>query len=166
MHTIYRIYVVLEHLDFLHQGELPDGVFTHFEQLEHEYIGYQSLTDVPKSILAFEETDINYQHLKDKPIWEIIDALRNSSNIYAKCQLWGLLLKREGPHYEVNGYTVQSALHDLYHQAGVLRYWRAVRYCSSLLNHTVDSISPFITTVLVNGKQVCHFIYFVESFKY
>nr|CAD7197061.1 unnamed protein product [Timema douglasi] len=37
---------------------------------------------------------------------------------------------------------------------GCLRYWPAVRYCSSLLRHTVDSISPFITTVLVNGKQL------------
>lgn len=43
---------------------------------------------------------------------------------------------------------------QLYHRAGALRYWRAVRYCSSLLHHIVDSISPFITTVLVNGKEV------------
>lgn len=54
----------------------------------------------------------------------------------------------------MNGTTALEALKGLYHSAGVLRHWRAVRYCSSLLNHTVDSISPFITTVLVNGKQV------------
>lgn len=55
---------------------------------------------------------------------------------------------------QVNGASALEALKSLYHSAGVLRHWRAVRYCSSLLNHTVDSISPFITTVLVNGKQV------------
>lgn len=55
---------------------------------------------------------------------------------------------------QVNGTNALESLKSLYHSAGVLRHWRAVRYCSSLLNHTVDSISPFITTVLVNGKQV------------
>lgn len=37
-------------------------------------------------------------------------------------------------------------------QAGSLRHWSAVRLCSSLLFQLVDSISPFITTVLVHGK--------------
>ena len=50
--------------------------------------------------------------------------------------------------------NVYQALTQLYHRAGALRYWRAVRYCSSLLHHIVDSISPFITTVLVNGKEL------------
>lgn len=45
-------------------------------------------------------------------------------------------------------------LKGIYHRAGCLRHWAAVRYVSSLLHHTVDSISPFITAVLVHGKQV------------
>lgn len=64
------------------------------------------------------------------------------------------MLNREGPHYEINGTTVHSLLTNLYYRAGTLRYWRGVRYCSSLMKHIVDSISPFITTVLVNGKQI------------
>ena len=92
---------------------------------------------------------------------DIIEALRHMDSLYCQCQLWGIILNREGPDYEINGETVFDALTKLYHRAGTLRYWRAVRYCSSLLHHTVDSISPFITTVLVNGKQVstnlfCH----------
>lgn len=75
-------------------------------------------------------------------------------SIYCQCQLWGIILDREGLNYEINGETVYDSLNSLYHRAGTLRYWRAVRYCSSLLHHTVDSISPFITTVLVNGKQL------------
>lgn len=75
-------------------------------------------------------------------------------SIYCQCQLWGIVMEREGPLYTVNNYTVQQALAQLYHRSGSLRYWRAVRYCSSLLHHIVDSISPFITTVLVNGKEV------------
>lgn len=85
---------------------------------------------------------------------DIIETLKQSESLYIQCQLWGILLNREGPDYEINGQTVNDALTSLYHRAGTLRYWRVVRYCSSLLHHTVDSISPFITTVLVNGKQV------------
>jgi len=51
-------------------------------------------------------------------------------------------------------FSVRDNLRALYQQAGSLRFWMGVRYCSSLLNHTVDSISPFITGVLVKGKQV------------
>lgn len=54
----------------------------------------------------------------------------------------------------INSILVGDHLRSLYQQAGGLRYWMVVRYCSSLLNHTVDSISPFITGVLVKGKQV------------
>lgn len=74
--------------------------------------------------------------------------------MYAKCQLFGFLLKREGLNFKVNDYTVEKHLQSLYHQAGCLRHWAVVRYTSSLLSHNVDSISPFITAVLVHGKQV------------
>lgn len=30
--------------------DLPVDTFEHFKQLEHEYIGYQSLTDVPRMV--------------------------------------------------------------------------------------------------------------------
>lgn len=46
-----------------------------------------------------------FQHLETKPIWEVIDAIRGSSGLHAKCQLFGILLKREGPNYDVNGLT-------------------------------------------------------------
>jgi hypothetical protein len=87
----------------------------------------------------------------------------------------GVLLKREGPHYEFSGLTgifllnilwaiynlctkiVLEHLRGLYNYAGGLHCWQVVRYCSSLLGHTVDSISPFITAVLVHGKQVSQF---------
>lgn len=45
-------------------------------------------------------------------------------------------------------------MQNLYHKAGCLRHWAAVRYTSSTLHHNVDSISPFITAVLVHGKQL------------
>ncbi|XP_053605602.1 probable phosphorylase b kinase regulatory subunit beta isoform X3 [Plodia interpunctella] len=143
----------MEHLDFMSQGEFPSEMFTQFKQLEHEYIGYQSLTDVPRT-LTYREDTISYDTYKHRSTPDVVSALRATDNIYAQCQLLGILLEREGPMYEVNGSTALDSLKSLYQTAGVLRHWRAVRYCSSRLNHTVDSISPFITTVLVNGKQL------------
>lgn len=156
----------------MNQSDLSDKENA-FAQINHEYIGYQSLTDVPKALTYVEEkisvevsarqedsltnnllTLIILQHYNHKPTHEIIEALRNTESVYCLCQLWGILLNREGPHFEVNGLSVTQALTQLYHRAGSLRYWRAVRYCSSLLHHIVDSISPFITTVLVNGKEL------------
>nr|XP_021206842.1 probable phosphorylase b kinase regulatory subunit beta isoform X3 [Bombyx mori]XP_021206843.1 probable phosphorylase b kinase regulatory subunit beta isoform X3 [Bombyx mori]XP_037866538.1 probable phosphorylase b kinase regulatory subunit beta isoform X3 [Bombyx mori] len=143
----------MEHLDFMSQGDFPSEMFTQFKQLEHEYIGYQSLTDVPRTLTYREET-VSLEAYKHKSTPDVVEALRTTDNIFAQCQLWGILLDREGPMYEVNGTNALAALKSLYHSAGGLRHWRAVRYCSSLLSHTVDSISPFITTVLVNGKQL------------
>ncbi|CAD7086045.1 unnamed protein product [Hermetia illucens] len=142
----------IEHLDFLNQSDLPEGEST-FTQLNHEYIGYQSLTDVPKA-QSYSEDKIILQNLIHRPTVEIIQRLRETDSIFCLCQLWGVLYNREGPQFEVNDISASQALIQLYHRAGSLRYWRAVRYCSSILHHIVDSISPFITTVLVNGKEL------------
>lgn len=144
----------MEHLDFLsHSEDLPENHETAFSQIHHDYIGYQSLTDVPKASKYVEEKKLmdEYAH---RPIPDIIDKLRATDSLYCQCQLWGILLHRENPNYEVFGQSIYQSLNELYCKVGSLRYWRAVRYCSSLMHHTVDSISPFITTVLVNGKQV------------
>ncbi|XP_046386371.1 probable phosphorylase b kinase regulatory subunit beta isoform X1 [Ischnura elegans] len=143
----------IEHLDFMNTVDTSEMSFRKFKQLEHEYIGYQSLTDVPRA-LQFAEPFVILSSFNSKPTWEILDNLRSTEGLHARSQLLGVLLKREGPDYEFAGTTVQEQLALLYHQAGCLRHWAAVRHCSSLLNFTVDSISPFITTVLVNGKQI------------
>ncbi|KAJ8947472.1 hypothetical protein NQ318_009775 [Aromia moschata] len=54
----------------------------------------------------------------------------------------------------VKDHTVEEHLQKAYHLCGSLRHWAAVRFTSSLLHHNVDSISPFITAVLVHGKQL------------
>ncbi|XP_001601216.1 probable phosphorylase b kinase regulatory subunit beta isoform X2 [Nasonia vitripennis] len=142
----------IEHLDFISTME-TDLDLNQFKQLEHDYIGYQSLTDVPKA-LSYDEDIKDYSSFKSESTPNILQTLRNTAGLYAKCQLYGIILQREGENYEINGTTVGEILRSLYQQAGSLRYWMAVRYCSSLLNHTVDSISPFITGVLVKGKQI------------
>lgn len=44
------VLLVSEHLDFMNVLDLPVDTFEHFKQLEHDYIGYQSLTDVPRMV--------------------------------------------------------------------------------------------------------------------
>lgn len=140
-----------EHLDFM--SELPDTCESTFSQIHHEYIGYQSLTDVPRAS-PYSEQKISFADYAHRPMHEICAILRETDSVFTHCQLLGIVLNREGPNYEINGTSVHSLLTSLYYRAGTLRYWRGVRYCSSLLRHIVDSISPFITTVLVNGKQI------------
>ncbi|CAH2067131.1 unnamed protein product, partial [Iphiclides podalirius] len=120
----------IEHLDFMSQGEFPSEMFTQFRQLEHEYIGYQSLTDVPRT-LTYREPALSCEEHRHRPTHEVVAALRATDNIFAQCQLWGILLEREGPMYEVNGRTALESLKEFVPQRG-----------------------PFITTVLVNGKQL------------
>lgn len=45
----------MEHLDFMSSTDLPDSDENSFAQIHHEYIGYQSLTDVPKAQSYAEE---------------------------------------------------------------------------------------------------------------
>lgn len=89
----------MEHLDFV-SDDIPD-VENSFVQIHHEYIGYQSLTDVPKAA-AYNENKIDYHDFHARPISEIIAALHGTDSIFCQCQLYGIIIQREGPHYEVS----------------------------------------------------------------
>lgn len=45
----------IEHLDFMNTVDTSEMTFQQFRQLEHEYIGYQSLTDVPRALQYTED---------------------------------------------------------------------------------------------------------------
>ena len=49
---------------------------------------------------------------------------------------------------------MKNHLEDLNQKAGAFRYWSAVRYSSSLLRQMIDSISPYVTQILVSGRRV------------
>ncbi|XP_053210887.1 probable phosphorylase b kinase regulatory subunit beta isoform X2 [Panonychus citri] len=149
----------IEHLDFLHL--LPSDALPKlesFRQLEHTYnIGYQSLADIPKALAYNEPMDVNIRKTYENlPTWpDIMEALKHSDTLYAQSQLLGIIWEREGPYFCLHdGHTVKDKLERLMRQAGALRHWSVVRYCSSVLKKLVDSISPYITAILVNGKQI------------
>lgn len=87
------------------QGEFPSEMFTQFRQLEHEYIGYQSLTDVPRT-LTYREEDISYETFKNHSTLDVVTVLRSQENVFGQCQLWGILMEREGPMFEVRIFSV------------------------------------------------------------
>lgn len=91
---------VAEHLDFLSQTELPETVDAAFTQIHHEYIGYQSLTDVPKA-QNYWEVKISMKEYETRSTPDVIAAIQSTESIFCLCQLWGILLHREGPNYEV-----------------------------------------------------------------
>lgn len=41
----------------------------------------------------------------NEPLGNILNELRNSVGLYAKCQLYGILIKQKGINYEINGVT-------------------------------------------------------------
>lgn len=57
VHNIYLNLFIAEHLDFMNTFDMPDIDFIPFRQVEHDYIGYQSLTDVPKALHYIEDKE-------------------------------------------------------------------------------------------------------------
>lgn len=90
----------MEHLDFVSDIDHDTTDNSNFVQIHHEYIGYQSLTDVPKAA-AYNENKVVYTDYHSRPIPEIIAALHGTDSIFCHCQLYGIIIQREGPHYEV-----------------------------------------------------------------
>lgn len=43
--------------------------------------------------------------MMNESLGNILNELRNSIGLYAKCQLYGILKERQGINYEVNGLT-------------------------------------------------------------
>ncbi|CAG2107910.1 unnamed protein product [Medioppia subpectinata] len=105
------------------------------------------------NLVCYPQPIALYEH---RPTWpDIMDALRTCDTLYAQSQLLGILYNREGNHFTLpDGTTAKERLERLSRQAGALRHWSVVRYCSSILQKLVDSISPYITSILVSGKQI------------
>ncbi|KAL4100992.1 hypothetical protein QTP88_021013 [Uroleucon formosanum] len=97
----------MEHLDFVNNIGAQDFEFQPFRQLEYDYSGYQSLTDVPKA-MVYSEDIINVQTYQHKSTNEIIQTINDGVGLFSQAQLYGLLLKKEGIEKKLNGYTSTS----------------------------------------------------------
>jgi len=141
----------IEHLDFL-STEDQDFQAQSFQQLQHASIGYQSLTDVPQAVAYAEDTTDfrKFQHHDTGSICSVLPA----ASLKGKTTLLGILLPREGLGFHVDGRPLSDHINSVLNAAASVRAWSVVRTCTALLSKEVESISPYITTVLVYGKQV------------
>ena len=124
-------------------------------ELKHQYAGYQSLTDIPKMMEVTEDLTDLASKFAEAETRDILEAVRSLDHVYGTIQLLGLLLRREGPDFRLGpDTTVRGRLEVLHQEAGHSRYWAALRYSSSLLRQLLDSISPYVTQIIVKGKTV------------
>ena len=97
------------------------------QEVKHQYAGYQSLTDIPKTLEVVEDlTDFASQY-SNTPTRDILEVLRGLDHVYGCIQLLGILLLREGAEFRVGDDSVQERLEIMHKEAGHSRYWAALR---------------------------------------
>lgn len=79
-----------------------------FGQVHHDYIGYQSLTDVPKAI-AYSEADYDVtQFNKEKSTANLIESLRCVEGLHFQAYILGIIQQREHPEFLIDNLTGTS----------------------------------------------------------
>lgn len=89
----------------MNQIDLKELNIQPFGQLHHEYIGYQSLTDVPKALAYSEETCDYKEFAKEHSIPNLIEALRCVEGLQAQAFILGLIQQREYPDFVIDNRT-------------------------------------------------------------
>jgi len=96
-----------------------------------------------------------YECYKEAPTWPtLVELLRTCSDLNGQSQLLSILWEREGAKYCVDDISIEDRLEQVSEQACESRNWAVVRYCSAVLKRSVESLSPWLTSILVNGKQI------------
>lgn len=92
----------------MNQIDLKELNIQPFGQLHHEYIGYQSLTDVPKA-LAYSEADCDCKHFaEEQSITNLIESLRCVEGLQAQAFILGLIQQREHSDFVIDNKTGSS----------------------------------------------------------
>jgi len=147
----------IEHLDFLSMNHETFNHVTPVQEIKHSHAGYSSLTDIPKLLEVHEELADFASQYSNTPTDDILELLMGLDHVYGTIQLLGILLKREGPDFKLRSHkycSIKEVLEYMHKEAGQRRYWAALRYSSSLLTQLMDSISPYVTQIIVKGKTV------------
>ncbi|XP_076029946.1 putative phosphorylase b kinase regulatory subunit beta [Oratosquilla oratoria] len=141
----------IEHLDFMSTLDVDLDV-NPFEQLQHASIGYQSLTDVPRS-LKYSEDVMSFKDMAFQPTPEVINVLRSVPTLLGQTQLLAILLRREGPDFMIDGTSVRGRLENNLQLACDAHYWHVVRISAACLEMLYPSVTH-VTSILVQGTQL------------
>lgn len=96
-----------------------------------------------------------YECYKEAPTWPtLVENLKTCTELSGQSQLLAILWEREGAKFCIDDCSVEDRLERLSQQACQKRNWSVVRYCSAVLKRSVESLSPWLTSILVNGKQI------------
>lgn len=149
----------LEHLDFLDEEDTNMLEFLALKELETDNSQYKSLSDLPKStanIMSSEMSLGSTAKLEDfckLNLNELIGMLHSVQNQFTKALIMHELINRFGMKLQIQEHTIEEMFAQLAVDAASVQNWRTVRYCSSILHKTVDSLAPSITNILVRGEH-------------
>jgi len=91
----------------MNQVDLKDLNINAFGQVHHEYIGYQSLTDVPK-VLAYSEAEYDFSHFMKESTQTIIKTLHSIEGLQGQAYLLGVLQGRQGANFIIDNKTSKT----------------------------------------------------------
>lgn len=144
----------VEHLDFI-DDDATDIQFFALKELETDNSRYKSLSDLPKEMNSNDQAvnTINDDYSKIQ-ISDLISLLHTTTNRLQKAFILNELLQRYGMNMQIDDTTVEEMFESLASDSASVQNWKTVRYCTSILHKTVDSLAPSITNLLVRGKIV------------
>lgn len=153
----------MEHLDFLDEEDTNMFEFMALKELETDNSQYKSLSDLPKSMMSIMGGESINPTAKLEDFFklnlnELIAALHSTQTQFTKALIMHELINRFGMKLQIQEHTIDEMFAQLAVDAAALQNWRTVRYCSSILHKTVDSLAPSITNILVRG-EICRFRY-------
>jgi phosphorylase kinase alpha/beta subunit len=141
----------LEHLDFL--GEDTSRLeFLTLKELETDNSQYKSLSDLPKLINNKEVTTAKLEDYLKLDLNKLINLLQTSTNRTEKSFILYELSNRYGMKYHIDDTPLETLISQLSSESANVQDWSTVRFCTSILKKTVDSLAPSITNILVRGK--------------
>lgn len=110
----------IEHLDFL-SGQKAFTQVAPLQELRHQYAGYHSLTDIPKTLEMDEDMEDFAGQYANTSTRDLVEMLNGLEHVYGSIQLLGILLRREGPDFRVGEHTVRERLEIFHTEAGHTR---------------------------------------------
>lgn len=141
----------MEHLDFLDEDTNILEFFA-LKELETDNSQYKSLSDLPKSMNVADNCKAKLEDFVKLNLNELIGVLHSSTSYFTKALIMHELINRFGMKLQIQETTIEEMFAQLSAESASVQNWRTVRYCTSILHKTVDSLAPSITNLLVRGK--------------
>jgi phosphorylase kinase alpha/beta subunit len=148
----------LEHLDFLEEDNL-NIEFLSLKELEADKDHYKSLNDLPKFMTTNEDSDAKLEDFTSLNLNELIGSLQTTDKRFTKALILHELYNRYGTKLQIQDNSIEELFTQISSDAASVQNWRTVRYITSVLHKTVDSLAPSITNILVRGKILTLGIY-------